>query len=181
MPAETGDPAAEADAAARSGGLLPVTPNRTAVRRPPILFSWRPVTGAEAYEFVMADANGNTVVTAKNRVPQITYTADDLEAGQEYAWKVTARGRDSVLAEGAGRFFLLRPAALNKVGQAEKDLQARHGSLEAQASLTARALLYQKFQLNDEAREVLTKLRQAHPGNTRIIGQLKALQNNYRP
>jgi hypothetical protein len=85
-----------------------------------------------------------------------------------------------VSAGGGGQFYLLKPEAAAKLEQSEKAIQARFPKDQMEARI-ALALLYQKFELNDEARAVLLDLKVKQPKNENIDKQLTLLQGNYRP
>ncbi|MEW5722248.1 MAG: hypothetical protein AB1896_04020 [Thermodesulfobacteriota bacterium] len=160
--------------------LLPLGPSETAVRSLPLTFRWRPVSGAESYKFALRDKDGHVLVKGETKTPAYECDQADLARNQEYWWTVEAIEMEDVIAEGGGKFFLLGEKDLNQIALTEMYIQKHYeeGSAEAQI---ATAMLYKKYQLNEEAREVLMDLKKKHPRNANLDRQLNELNTNYTP
>jgi hypothetical protein len=159
--------------------VAPLNMVNTAARTLPITFHWESVTLAAKYKFTLTDVNDKVLFETTTTKPQAVCDKADLPRGQEIWWAVKVVD-GPVSAGGGGQFYLLKPEAAAKLEQSEKAIQTRFPKDQMEARI-ALALLYQKFELNDEARAVLLDLKVKQPKNGNIDKQLTLLQGNYRP
>ena len=160
--------------------VFPLGSDLTAVRDTPHLLRWRQVPGANRYQLTLTETNGQVLFETLTDHTDYCLQRSDLGRGVELRWKVNALDGAQVLARGGGRFYLLRPADLSQVDQVEKYIKDSFDDNSTEAKI-ALAMLYKKYQLNDDARSLLLDLRKDHPRNTNIIRQIKELRQNYKP
>ena len=155
-------------------------PDETAVRRAPIVFRWLPLRGAESYQLIITEPDGRLIHKTDAAGNEYTLDNHGLKPGVEYVWKVLGLAGGKEIAKGEGRFFILDETTLNQVAHIEQYIKSNFSPESTEAKI-ALALLYSKYQLNDEARGILTGLEKDHPENRNIQRQLNSLKANYRP
>lgn len=160
--------------------VLPVGLKDTAVRSLPLKFQWVQVPGADEYSLSVTDSRGSGVISEKTKASYFEAQDMDFEKGVEYTWSVEALSGREVMGEGGGSFFLLPDEQVQHLALSEKYIQNTYPE-DSMESRVARAMLYKKYQLNDEARVVLLELRKKQPLNTNIVKHLNDLRNNYHP
>jgi hypothetical protein len=160
--------------------LLPLGPTDTAVRALPLTFRWRPISGAEKYILTLSDKDGKKLFAKTVVAPECLCEKASVTRGREYWWKVEAAEADGVIAEGGGKFYVLSDKDMNQVALTEQYI-TKHYPGESDESRIAMAMLYKKYQLNDEAKDVLMGLSKKHPRNANIVRQLNELKTNYNP
>ena len=155
-------------------------PVRTAVRALPVRFVWRPVSGVGAYEVTLTDSVNNTLYS-RNVADVVDICASpDLPRGRELNWRVETRVEGGLPARGGGAFYILSPAQVKEVAHAEAYIAKAYGPGSTEA-LVARAMLYTKYQLNDEARFVLLTLKEKQPKNENLVRYIQTLRDNFTP
>jgi hypothetical protein len=135
---------------------------------------------ADSYKLTVTDDKGERIITEK--IKSTYYEADDekFEKGMEYSWTVKAFSGNDVTAEGGGAFYLLPDEKVQQVDVSEKYILSTYPE-DSMESRVALAMLYKKYELNDEARVVLLELRKKQPKNQNIVKHLKDLRTNYNP
>lgn len=152
----------------------------TAARSKPVKFRWRPVSGADKYRLTVTDVRDKTLLTFTTSKTEYSSKKKSLKSGMEIYWNVEALASGKVIAEGGGQFYILDKEKYNNVVLSEQYIDKNYpeGSTEA---LIAKAMLYKRYQLNDDARAVLLDLRKDHPRNRNIVEHIKSLRSNYSP
>ena len=157
-----------------------LTLDQTAARSTQLRFQWLPTPGAEKYKIVLRDAQGKVVDEATTTKTEINYQSPDLTRGPEFTWTVQAIVGGQATAEGSGRFFLLTLPVLSQLSFTEQYI-LRHYPGDSTEAKIALAMVFKKYQLNDEARTILEDLKKQNPNNPNIARQLGSLQANYKP
>jgi hypothetical protein len=152
----------------------------TAIRPGPVHLGWGEVSGAKTYHVTIESARKGKLKEWDAAVPGIDMAGDFLVYGESYTWTVTALAGARTIATGQGRFRVISQEKLTNVEAVERYIfkALPKGSTEA---LVALAQLYQKYELNDEARAILLKLEREHPDNPNIKEQLSVLEANFQP
>jgi len=159
--------------------VMPMTMANTAVRNTHFTFEWQAFEGADRYKILLYDNQGKLVDQAETSKTSITYSEPKIPRGREFQWTVQALAGEKVLAEGVGRFFLLTMPSLSQLAHTESYIKNHYPGESTEAKI-ALALLYKKYQLNDDAREILVELKKENPGNKNIAHQLASLKGNYK-
>ena len=168
------------DAGGGSGAVLPIGLTETAVRSLPLKFQWIRVPGADSYALSITDSKGSGIVSEKIKATYFEVDDVKFEKGVEYSWTVEAFSGSDLIGEGGGSFYLLPDEQVQHVTVSEKYIQSTYPE-DSMESRVALAMLYKKYQLNDEARVVLLELRKKQPQNLNIVKHLKDLKSNYKP
>jgi len=139
-----------------------IEPLETVVREARPRFRWTTQQGAVAYSVTVTDDRFNVVVESE-RLDRTTWRPEAaLERGRVYQWQVTAYNGEQPL-EGqlhqVGLFRVMSSGELAALRKAETDLE----------SALARAVLYAKVGLIDEAGSELGKVR---AGDRRTLDRL---------
>jgi hypothetical protein len=69
-------------------GLVLLTPATEVAPAQPVIFSWRPLTGAQSYRFELLDRSGAAVVSQLTPDTSLTVPAGQLQPGSTYQWWV---------------------------------------------------------------------------------------------
>jgi hypothetical protein len=160
--------------------LQPLEPTDTVVRSLPLTFKWRAVPGATGYRFALLDVKGEALDSAEVKSPEYASDVTKLNAGSEYSWSVEALEEEEVIAEGGGKFLMMDAETRIQVGLTEQYIRKNYPD-ESTEGLIALAMLYKKYQLNDEAKNILTNLSRQHPRNANIVRHINELKMNYSP
>ena len=159
--------------------IVPMTLDRTAVRDRSLRFRWQPVPQADLYRLVVVDSGRQVMFETGSDKTAVDWPVASLTPEQEYQWVVRAERKGRPLAEGSGVFRLLGPETREEIAVTEKAIRTRFGDSgpEGRAALAG---LYQKYQLNDEARAVWRSLLQEWPDNMNLVLWIKRLRDNYQ-
>lgn len=154
----------------------PLAPVATAVASPRPTFRWAPLPGADAYTVAVFDA-GFDRVTASEPLPATEWTpAEPLPGGAVYTWQVTAR-------TGAGE--VTSPAPPAPEARFAVLPEARAAALEravaGQPSRLARAVLYAREGVVDEAERELAALVEANPSSEVARSLLESVRSWKEP
>ena len=155
-----------------------LNPNKTALRGLPITLTWQPQPGVSRYEVVVADILEDVVLKTETDTSNYLLDKPTLRPGEEYVWKAQDADAPELSLEGQAHFYLLSKEQLSELNHTENYIRKtyKEGSTE---SLIALAALYMKYELNEEARNVLDQLLKNHPGNRNVNWYLKNLDRNY--
>ncbi|MFH1090150.1 MAG: hypothetical protein V1742_01135 [Pseudomonadota bacterium] len=160
--------------------VMPLTMNNTAVRNTIFIFEWQAFKDADKYKIFLYDDQDQPVDQGVTTKTSINYNEPKLVRGREYKWKLQALAGENVLSEGGGRFFLLPMSSLSQLAHTESYIKNHYPGDSTEAKI-AKAMVYKKYQLNDDARQILVELKKDNPGNKNITQQLVSLNGNYNP
>ncbi|MEW6266602.1 MAG: hypothetical protein AB1641_26320 [Thermodesulfobacteriota bacterium] len=142
-------------------------------------FAWQAVAGAQAYSFKLMDSQGKKVFESVVDKNSLAYNGPELTPGDRYRWTAAALTGRKEIANGGGEFWVLPAAKLNSRAQEEEKIKKEYGlnSTEGQIGL---AMLYQKYEMYDDAAAVMRALLQKHPQNKQMAMQLSLLDPSVR-
>ena len=154
----------------------PLAPVATAVASPRPTFRWAPLPGADSYTVAVFDPSFDRVAASEATQATEWTPAAPLPAGAVYAWQVTARtdgGEVTAPAPPApeARFAVLpeaRAAALER-------------AVAGQPSRLARAVLYAREGVADEAERELAALAEANPSSEVASSLLESVRSWKQP
>ncbi len=157
-----------------SGKIAPDSLFLTAVSGLRPQMRWKPVEGAQEYEIRVLDDQGRSMVETSTKENAYAYAGADLIRGRRYKWSVTALAGDRTIAQGGGEFRVLSESQLKSLSAAEKDISKVSGrdTVESRVSIT---LLYQEYQLYDEAAAAVNNLLRDYPDNVNLARRLDLL------
>jgi hypothetical protein len=98
----------------------------------------------------------------------------DLTRGEQYWWMILAMAKGRILAKGEGQFLIMTQENEANVSKAEVIIEKAYPEDSAE-SLISLGLLYQSYELYDDAVNVVKKLNQRYPQNKNIESWLKSL------
>jgi hypothetical protein len=139
-------------------------PKHSVIRSPAPVFRWKAAEDASTYALSVSDVRGRLCFFMITRSTEFAYNKPNLVRGQTYGWNVSAMAGGKILATGQGDFSILGQDRLNEVVQAEKSIQEKYPK-DSSELLTALAMLYHGYRLNDEAAEIVRTLYQKYPEN----------------
>ncbi len=148
------------DAAKTGSEIRILRPADTAVRNNTPEFKWKAVKDVKKY---VLDINDRRIIT-----DLLYYNADSsigLEPGKSYLWSVSAENKGAATLY---RFKILSEKEAGEVAQWESDLRKKHAENSPEL-LLSQTLLYQKYSLNDDAADMLSRLSEKYPDNENFI------------
>ena len=159
--------------------IAPSSLSSTAVRNAPLIFRWQPVNGAEKYQIAVKVGQEEILKTSTDKTAY-TFEKSGIPRGVEISWSVEALAGDKVIGRGAAKFYLVALPKLQEIADSEQAM-AKEFPGESIEGLIARVMMYKQYELNEEARELLLKLREKYPRNVTIVRHIKDLRSNYQP
>ncbi len=153
--------------------------SNTAVQPGGRTFRWRPVPDAEYYELELYDPEGNLILRTATKETEFHLEGGELISDRPYQWVVRARAGGKILAEGLGVFHRLNDEDLGRMKSARTKIEEELGR-ETDAALMSLALLFRRYELNDNADIVLRRLLKEHPDNINLALMIRALDSNYQ-
>jgi hypothetical protein len=150
----------------------------TAVRSIWPVFRWNPVKEAEIYKLRVYDVQDRLYLEITTDKTSFTYTKSDLIQGEQYWWTVLAFRKGKILAKGEGQFSIITEEDLEKVIKAERGIKEQYLQ-ESTESMITLAMIYQNYELYDDAVNIFLKLHKKYPQNKNIALYLKMLDPDF--
>jgi hypothetical protein len=150
-----------------------LSPRGTAVAGLPVEFRWQPLAGDWTYQVRVFTLTGDPVTTSPDVVTPYWSCQQDLKAGADYQWQVTAvRGSQRVTlpepSETPPRFRVLDSASAQRVRELANRQQSDHLLLGVE---------YARAGLLDDARAQLSAAARLAPRRPEILRLLESLSS----
>ncbi|MBF0529143.1 MAG: hypothetical protein HQK55_07715 [Deltaproteobacteria bacterium] len=153
--------------------IAPATLFQTAILPGKPVFSWKPVNDATKYT-VKVYAGANSLWESETDRTPMTYAGPQLNPGTKYKWTITALNGSKEIARGGSEFWVL--SADKAKEKADTEARIRKTSLPDSPEVQiGQVMLYQKYELYDEAAVILQGLVKKYPKNQQMAKQLKLL------
>jgi hypothetical protein len=148
-----------------------LSPRGTAVAGLPVEFRWQPQYGDWTYQVRVFTLTGDPVTTSPEVITPHWSCQQDLKAGADYQWQVTAvHGSERVTLPGPSeappRFRVLDSASAERLRELARRQPVDHLLLGVE---------YARAGLLDDARVHLTEAARLAPGRPEILGLLHSL------
>lgn len=130
-------------------------------------FRWQASEGAEKYQLTIFNEKKEAIFETMTTETSFVSGETVLHHGKAYQWRIAALSGNKPFASGKGRFSVLGKEQVRELEQNENAIKARFPGKTPEHLITL-AMVYQKYELADEAVDMVRQVQAYFPENKNI-------------